>query len=493
MSITIKSHKTAIRRYELSRPLKTAIQDRILNEEHTVFDYGCGYGDDLQILQTMQFQCSGWDPTHRSKSKQKNADIVNLGYVINVIEDQNERKDALAQAYKLSQKALIVSGLLDFSANHSVHAKEHGDGHVTSRNTFQKLYSQFELREYINQTLDVDAIAAAPGVFYIFKDENLRERFLENRVKRHVEFAGRPRLTIAQKYEIHRGLLEDYVECIYELGRIPKEEEFARSGEIKEKIGSLKRAYGIVLHLFPDNIIEVCRKQRYEDLLVYLALTNFRKYPSLNLLPKSLQNDMKIFFGSYKNAKTAGEELLFSVGDPENVTKACRESKIGKQLLVDLYVHKAYIDRLSPLLRVYYGCAEALIGEVEDANIIKFHMKSGKLSYLCYEKFDNKPHPRLLSTTTVLLREQRVRFLDYAERENPPVLHRKETMVDKDYPHYDKFKKLTEAEEKAGLLERGAKGIGLRFLWEERLEEVGYKLRGHQLIKNKNRVKELVS
>jgi DNA phosphorothioation-associated putative methyltransferase len=493
MALTIKSHKTAIRRYDLSRPLKTAIQDRILNDEYTVFDYGCGRGDDIEVLQIMKFQCSGWDPTHRPNTEQTKADIVNLGFVVNVIEDQDERKDALVQAYKLSQKALIVSALLDISSNQSIYAKEHGDGHVTSRSTFQKLYTQFELREYINQTLDVDAIAAAPGVFYVFKDEKLREQFLENRVKHHVEFAGRPRLTIAQKYEIHRELLEDYVECIYELGRIPKEDEYVRSAEIKEKIGSLKKAYVIVLHLFPDNTIDACRKQRYEDLLVYLALTYFRKYPSLNLLPRSLRNDMKIFFGSYKDAKTAGEKLLFSAGDPKNVTKACRESRIGKQLPEDLYVHKAYIDRLSPLLRVYYGCAEALIGEVEDANIIKFHMKSGKMSYLCYEKFENKPHPRLLNTTTVLLREQRVRFLDYAERENPPVLHRKETMVDIDYPHYKKFKKLTDAEEKAGLLERGTKGFGLRLLWEERLEEVGYKLRGHQLVKNKIRAKELVS
>mgnify|MGYP006448276655 FL=1 len=94
MALTIKSHKTAIRRYDLSRPLKTAIQDRILNDEYTVFDYGCGRGDDIEILQSMKFECNGWDPTHRPNIKQTKADIVNLGFVVNVIEDQDERKDA---------------------------------------------------------------------------------------------------------------------------------------------------------------------------------------------------------------------------------------------------------------------------------------------------------------------------------------------------------------------------------------------------------------
>ena len=120
-------------------------------------------------------------------------------------------------------------------------------------------------------------------------------------------------------------------------------------------------------------------------------------------------------------------------------------------------------------------------------------MKSGKLSYLRYEKFDSNPHPKLLNTTTVMLREQRVRFLEFSDRENPPILHRKETMVDSDYPFYNKFKKLTEAEEKAGLLERGEKGFGLLNLWLERLTEKGYTIRGHQLRRvTNNRIRSLI-
>ena len=193
---------------------------------------------------------------------------------------------------------------------------------------------------------------------------------------------------------------------------------------------------------------------------------------------------MKTFFGTYQKAKQIGKELLFSAGNTEMIIKACRESQIGKKLPDDLYVHKTYIDRLSPLLRVYYGCSEAFVGEMENIDLIKFHMKSGKLSYLRYENFDRNAHPKLLNTTTVMLRHQSMRFLDYSDRDNPPVLHRKETMVDTDYPYYEKFKKLTEAEDKAGLLERGTKGIGLKSLWQERLDEVGYRLRGHQLVKD---------
>ena len=46
-----------------------------------------------------------------------------------------------------------------------------------------------------------------------------------------------------------------------------------------------------------------------------------------------------------------------------------------------------------PLLRIYEGCGRAYLGEVEGANIIKIHRRSGKLSYLNYPDFETNPHP----------------------------------------------------------------------------------------------------
>ena len=70
---------------------------------------------------------------------------------------------------------------------------------------------------------------------------------------------------------------------------------------------------------------------------------------------------------------------------------------IGKLLPDDLYVHNSALDSLEPILRIYEGCGRAYLGEVEGANIIKIHRRSGKLSYLVYPDFETDPHPALLS------------------------------------------------------------------------------------------------
>ena len=53
-----------------------------------------------------------------------------------------------------------------------------GDGVLTGRGTFQKYFAQGELKEYLQTALGAEAVPAAPGVLYLFKDETLREQFL---------------------------------------------------------------------------------------------------------------------------------------------------------------------------------------------------------------------------------------------------------------------------------------------------------------------------
>ena len=44
------------------------------------------------------------------------------------------------------------------------HAKPFGDGFLTTRGTFQKYYTQEQLRENVRQTIGEDPIAIAPGI-----------------------------------------------------------------------------------------------------------------------------------------------------------------------------------------------------------------------------------------------------------------------------------------------------------------------------------------
>ena len=57
-----------------------------------MLDYGCGKGDDVRELEAHEIDVSGWDPTHNPEGALINSDIVNLGFVLNVIEERKISK-----------------------------------------------------------------------------------------------------------------------------------------------------------------------------------------------------------------------------------------------------------------------------------------------------------------------------------------------------------------------------------------------------------------
>lgn len=161
-------------------------------------------------------------------------------------------------------------------------------------------------------------------------------------------------------------------------------------------------------------------------------------------------------------------------------TGACRQAPIGKLTPEALYIHTTELGRLSAVLRVYEGCARALSGTVDDANLLKLHRLKPQVSHLAYPRFDRDPHPALATVVVSRLGRLDVTYRDFRKSENPPVLHRKETLVGPDYPCRQKFARLTEQEERHGLLEETA-AIGTRQAWAERLNSAGLELRGHRL------------
>ena len=124
----------------------------------------------------------------------------------------------------------------------------------------------------------------------------------------------------------------------------------------------------------------------------------------------------------------------------------------------------------------------AYLGEIDGANLIKLHRLSGKVSYLVYPDFETDPHPALLRSVKLSLRSREIDCLEYAASANPPILHRKETFVTSDHPLHAKFARLSEQEEKHGLLDDSAT-IGTREGWQARLSDAGFALRGHRLVR----------
>ena len=76
----------------------------LASEDNTFLDYGCGKGDDVKFLNELGINAKGWDPYFKPDNKNLIAsDIVNLGFIINVIESPSERIEVLQKAYALAK------------------------------------------------------------------------------------------------------------------------------------------------------------------------------------------------------------------------------------------------------------------------------------------------------------------------------------------------------------------------------------------------------
>jgi len=91
---TDKSHRTAISRKTLSRP--AAWLDRAGYLQGRVLDYGCGRGGDAKRL-----GCEGYDPHYAPGRPVGPFDTIMCNYVLNVIEDDCERRAILTRVATL--------------------------------------------------------------------------------------------------------------------------------------------------------------------------------------------------------------------------------------------------------------------------------------------------------------------------------------------------------------------------------------------------------
>ena len=238
----IARHRTAISRSFLSRPLQQAFEDGLLDSGASVFDYGCGHGDDVRTLRALGISASGWDPTHRPDKKLRAADVVNLGYVVNVIEDPDERLEALTKSWSLTRLVLVVSARLMWDPDSNI-GKPYRDGRITSSGTFQKFYAPEELKAWIESTLERTAVTAAPGVYYVFRENGAAHNLLA----RHTRNLARPRQGIAELlYEQSEELLGPLENHVREHRRLPDPTDLPAPAEIVESFGSIRAAFAVI-------------------------------------------------------------------------------------------------------------------------------------------------------------------------------------------------------------------------------------------------------
>lgn len=454
----VERHRTALTRYALSKPMQLLAKHDFLEGKHTIFDYGCGKGSDVDILRKNDITANGWDPHFCPDNAKHSADIVNLGFVINVIEDKTERMEAVLGAYQLCTQFLCAAVML------GEQSPERGrlfrDGVLTSRNTFQRYYSQEEFREYLRQVLDEEPVAVGPGVFFVFKDKDAEQAFLERRYRNRAT-ANRlisqlpkvpkapkaeraARLTKADKerafYEQHATLLDALWLRWLELGRPPQDDEFPDLTASKELFGTAQRALKFLQRFHGDELLKLAFDSRRDDLTVYFAMRRFDQQRIYRHLPESLKRDVKAFFQNYQHAQTDGERLLFSAGNPALLRQMCQQAAAQGYGYLDeegaFTFHTAQVVALPPILRVYIGCATFVFGDVTSADLLKIHAESGKLSLMKYDDFEESPLPRLLERIKISLVNQRFEYYKYGDTYTPPYLYRKARFLTPDFPHY---------------------------------------------------------
>ncbi len=464
----VQRHKTALVRYELSKPIQCLMGDGLLSEKCSLLDYGCGRGDDVRYLKAMGYQAFGWDPVYCPQGPRQGADIVNLGYVLNVIEEPHERIEVLRDAYALARTLLVVSVLMGGSAS-AGSGRPYKDGILTKRNTFQKYFRQQELETFIEHVLEVPAVPAALGVFYVFKDPRDLQDFLSRRTRRGSFVAlgdwkvplapttmgrGSPEAKRHRQvclYQENHDLLEAFWQKTLELERLPLQNEFDRCEAVCALLGSPKKALRFLVQVFGSQGLNKAAQTRRNDLLVYVALSNFRRRVPFELLPEGLQADIRFFFGSYPKALAEGRQALFSTGNPDLVAHLCDQTPFGHKDEQALYVHSSLVRELHPILRVYMGCAELLCGAVKDADIVKIHKHSGKITLLFYDDFFGKPLPELHTRVKVNLRTQEVDVFHHRSDVRQELLFFQERYVAPDHPDQERWAALSQALQDLGL------------------------------------------
>ena len=395
--LDVARHRTAIIRRDLSQPVQMLVAHRIVTESTTVLDYGCGQGDDVAALAAGGFQAFGWDPHYAPAGPRRPADVVNLGFVLNVIEDRHERAETLMAAYGFARCALSIAvmplGKYTFDG-----LKPYGDGYVTARGTFQKYFAQQELRNFIAQTLDEAPIAFAPGIFVVFRDKDLEQEVL---LKRQACALVRPiglrppereRRAVPARPELAgciRPELETLWAALLERGRLLDVEEFPDG--LHAQLRAAKVAPGRAMDIClsdPANReqLAAAAATRREDLLIHLALTVFPGAPRYTTLARSIQRDLRAFFGSHAVAMQEANALLFSVGKADTVCdgiSAAATAGLGAMRDGNTFrMHASVQNRLPAVLRVLVGCAGVLRGGTEGADFVDIKTDGRRVSFI---------------------------------------------------------------------------------------------------------------
>ena len=160
-----------------------------------------------------------------------------------------------------------------------------------------------------------------------------------------------------------------------------------------------------------------------------------------------------------------------------------QEITVGKRLGKTVYVHTSsrgsWPDRW--MERVHAASATANVELDLPWNVVKLNLEEQRVSFLFYRQFWDDPFPALDMACAVNLSSGVVQLRKYRASRNPPILHRKELLLDRNEPRRARFARLTSELEDRGMF-RDCKQIGFRCQWASRLREEGFVIRDYRVI-----------
>ena len=504
----VQRHLTALSRTSLSAPVQLLSRLGLLAPGKTLFDYGCGRGGDVATLSSEGYDAKGWDPHYLPDAPIVPADIVNLGFVVNVIEDPAERIEALTRAFAVAGTAMAVGVML---YGGEIPGKPFRDGFLTSRSTFQKYFSQGEFKDYLEHVLQRTPFMVGPGVAFVFKDIDAEQRYSAGRYRSSGVAARllstrnlrppvvrepkppqvprppkepRPARPLREarpsaselRLAAARPILDQLWATALDLGRFPEIDEVAEIKDVDLHAGWLPRALRMLVEHYDQSLLATAARTRADDIRLLMAAQQFAKRPAYRQLELRLQRDIKAFFGDYKAAQAAGLQLLVDAAEPANILAACKEAAnrgLGwLEAEHSLHIHVSMVERLPAVLRAFVTCGLVLWDSLSEVQLAKIHITSGKLTLMEFDDFDETPLPLLRRRIKVQVRRLDYDVFDYGSAAFPkPVLYRKSRYLNEDYPGYAEQLAFDEALEPLGVLnpeEHGPSLVRLHALLDSR-------------------------
>lgn len=454
----VQRQRTAISRDRLSIAARSALEDGLL-ATGTALDYGSGRGQDVIHLREQGVDVEGWDPYFAPDGRKEPHDVVLLTYVLNTVEHPRERQVVLQDAWRCANRALVVTTRLAWERR-KVRGLAFGDGIVTSRRTFQHLFTTDELRSLTQSVLARPAVVARPGIVYVFRHDQDRLTYLARRYALNGSSAV---VDLSQALAFYE-----------ERGRMPSQVDGVTDQDAAGYARALRRTAD------PARVA-TGRRATTLKLLLFLAMERFHGPVPWTGLSAAVQADVRACFGSFKHATWRASRLLGQLRD-EGVVRRTMRASPGKLTPTALYVHRRALASCPVLLRIYEECGALAAGRPSDWDVVKLHHDRRMISWLSYPTFDRDPHPALQASYHVDLSTLKAGRTQYDDSTNPPVLHRKEEFLIEDDQRYGLYARLTRSEARAGLFLH-PQLIGTREGWNAELRRCGRGLQGHRLVR----------